>query len=209
MAACVNGRSEAGVWLDLLVRSFRPDPASRGTQAHDGACSLAQIGFLVFLAAWCSQAFSQVDRSAYPPATVDAIVAQHSLKVGASEPAATETRLIAPEFKYRLRLRATGRIRELTPEAVDAIFIWNRMHADLPAFVNEYTQKSKSHSTTNRCGSFGNAHWSRRSAQSAAAAVTSKHMQSWSVQFAAGYCSSSPHSSRWPDAAVARGCSSL
>ncbi len=103
--------------------------------------SLAKIAFLVSLVGWCAQASSQVDRSAYRSATVEEIVAQHSLKVGSSELAAVETRLIAPEFKYRLKLRATGRIRELTPDAVDAISAWSQMHADLPAFVKEYTHE--------------------------------------------------------------------
>lgn len=76
--------------------------------------SLAKIGFLVLMVGWCAQAPSKVDRSAYRPSTVEEIIAQHGLRVGPSEPAAKETRQIAPEFKYRLRLRATGRIRELS-----------------------------------------------------------------------------------------------
>lgn len=103
--------------------------------------SLAQIGFVVLLAGWCSQALSQVDRSAYQPSTIDQIVAEHELKVESSAVTEAETRLIAPEFKYRLRLRATGRIRELTPEAVEAISIWSGMVEGLPAFVKAYTHE--------------------------------------------------------------------
>jgi hypothetical protein len=102
---------------------------------------LVRVGLLVLLASWCSQGFSQVDRSAYLPSTVDEIVAQHGLKVGSSDLTATETRLVAPEFKYRLRLRATGRMRELTADSADAISVWSRMHAGLPAFVKEYTHE--------------------------------------------------------------------
>ena len=103
--------------------------------------SLPQIGFVVLLAVWSSQALSQVDRSAYQPSTIDEIIAQHGLKVGSSEGAALETHLISPEFKYRLRVRATGRIRELTPVAVDAMSVWSRMVEGLPAFVKAYTHE--------------------------------------------------------------------
>ena len=99
--------------------------------------SLAKIAFLVLMVGWCAHASSQVDRSAYRPSTVEEIIAQHGLKVGSSK----ETRLIAPEFKYRLQLRATGRIREMSPDAFDAISSWSQMHADLPAFVKEYTHE--------------------------------------------------------------------
>lgn len=103
--------------------------------------SLAKIAFLVLMVGWCAQASSQVDRSAYRPSTVEEIIAQHGLNVESSAPAAKETHLIAPEFKYRLQLRATGRIRELTPDTVDAMSAWSQIQAGLPAFVNEYTHE--------------------------------------------------------------------
>jgi len=98
------------------------------------------IGGFVVAAGW-SAAFAAVDASAYRPSTIEALVAQHGLKWEPSPSLQGETRLISPEFKYRLQLRATGRIRELTPEAVDAIAMWGRMLPDLPAFLKEYTHE--------------------------------------------------------------------
>jgi hypothetical protein len=109
--------------------------------ARDVRLPLTQIGILVFLTVIWSPALSQVDRSAYRYSTIEEVVAKHGLKVGSSEPADGDTLLIAPEFKYRLQLRATGRVRELTPDAVTALSAWSRMHADLPAFSREYTHE--------------------------------------------------------------------
>jgi hypothetical protein len=96
--------------------------------------------FVVLAASW-SPAISQIDRSAYRHSTIDEVIAKHRLNVGTSEISEKDTVLIAPEFKYRLQLRATGRIRELTPDAVAALSAWSRMHADLPAFLEQYTHE--------------------------------------------------------------------
>ena len=103
--------------------------------------SLAKIAFLVLMVGSCAPASSQVDRSAYRPSSIEEIIAQHGLKVGSSEPAAKENHLLAPMFKYRLKLRATGRIRDLTPDTLDAMSAWRQMQAGLPEFVNEYTHE--------------------------------------------------------------------
>jgi hypothetical protein len=96
--------------------------------------------FLV-LAVSSSPLFAQVDRSAYRQSTIEEVVAEHGLKVGSSEPADVDTALIAPAYKYRLQLKATGRIRELTPDTVSALSAWRRIHADLPEFLREYTHE--------------------------------------------------------------------
>jgi hypothetical protein len=103
--------------------------------------SVMRMGILVILAANWSSAFSQIDRSAYRDSTIDEVIAEHSLRVGSSETAGKDTALIAPEYKYRLRLRATGRIRKLTPDMMDAVSAWSRTNPDLPAFLKEYTQE--------------------------------------------------------------------
>lgn len=92
-------------------------------------------------AAWWSAAFAAVDASAYQPSTIEALTAEHGLKWDSSPAPQGETRLILPDFKYRLKLKATGRIRELTPDAVEAIAMWGRMLPDLPAFLTEYTHE--------------------------------------------------------------------
>jgi hypothetical protein len=109
--------------------------------ARDVRLPLRQIGILVFLTVVWSPALSQVDRSAYRQSTIEEVVAKHGLKVESSEIAEKDTMLIAPQFKYRLQLRATGRIRELTPDAVTALSAWSRIHTDLPAFLKEYTHE--------------------------------------------------------------------
>jgi hypothetical protein len=103
--------------------------------------SVMRIGILVILAVNWSSAFSQIDRSAYRDSTIDQVITEHSLRVGSSESAGKDTALIAPEYKYHLRLRATGHIRELTPDMVDAVSAWSRTNPDLPAFLKEYTQE--------------------------------------------------------------------
>lgn len=102
---------------------------------------MMRIGILVILAINWSPALSQIDRSAYRDSTIDEVIAEHSLKVGSSETVGKITALIAPEYKYRLRLRATGRMRKLTPDMVDAVSAWSRTNSDLPAFLKEYTHE--------------------------------------------------------------------
>lgn len=99
-----------------------------------------RVCVLVCLTILWSPAFSEVDRSAYRNSTIEEIVATHGLRLGSSA-SVEDTVLIAPEFKYRLRLKATGRVRELTPDAADALSAWGKMHSDLPAFLKEYTHE--------------------------------------------------------------------
>lgn len=103
--------------------------------------SRARIGFLWLLVGLCSQAAAQIDRPAYRNSTIEEIVAAHGLKLGSSESAEADTVLFAPDFKYRLRLKATGRIRELSPDATAALAALGKMHSDLPAFLKEYTHE--------------------------------------------------------------------
>lgn len=102
---------------------------------------LTRVSVLFCLMLLRSPAYSEVDRSAYRSATMEEIIATHGLKLGSSESAEAGTLLIAPDFKYRLRLKATGRMRELTPDAAAALSAWGKMHSDLPAFLNEYTHE--------------------------------------------------------------------
>jgi hypothetical protein len=103
--------------------------------------SLIHVGILIFLAAYWVPAYSEVDRSAYRYSTIDEVIAKHGLKVGSSEIAEKDTVLIAPEYKYRLRLTATGRIRELPPDTIAALSAWSQTHPNLPAFLKEYTHE--------------------------------------------------------------------
>lgn len=103
--------------------------------------ALIRVCVLVCLTIPWSPAFSEVDRSAYRNSTPDEIIATHGLKLESSESSEAGTVLIAPEFKYRLQLRATGRMRELTPDAAAALAAWGKMHSGLPAFLKEYTHE--------------------------------------------------------------------
>jgi uncharacterized YccA/Bax inhibitor family protein len=105
-----------------------------------GIGGLRTFIFLVLAVSW-SPVFAQVDRSAYRHSTIDEVVAKHGLRVGTSEISEKDTVLIAPEYKYRLRLTVTGRIRALTPDAGEALSAWSQTHADLPAFLKEYTHE--------------------------------------------------------------------
>jgi hypothetical protein len=108
----------------------------------NGRRSLLQVGILFFMAFYGSPAQSEIDRSAYRYSTIDEVIAKHGLKVGSAEIAEkNDTVLIAPGYKYRLRLRATGRLRELSPDTVEALSAWSQTHRDLPAFLKEYTHE--------------------------------------------------------------------
>jgi hypothetical protein len=133
----IEGRETKGM-CDLSRTHLLPPPTKT---ARDAPLSLTQLGILVFLAVYWIPAFSEIDRSAYRHSTIEEVVAQHGLKVGTSEPAGGDTFLIAPEYKYRLQLKATGRIRELTPDAAAALSAWSQTHPDLPAFLKEYTHE--------------------------------------------------------------------
>ena len=139
------------VWTgaNIVVNSTRPSSlgASRRIEPRSILKAMhvcrpwTQIGTFVVLSAFWSPVLSQIDRSAYRYSTIAEIVAKHGLKVGSSESAKGDSALIAPEYKYRLKLKATGRIRELTPDAAAALTAWSQTHPDLPAFVKEYTHE--------------------------------------------------------------------
>lgn len=99
------------------------------------------VGVFVLLTVFGFPAFSQIDRSAYGYSTIEQIVAKHGLRVGAAAIAERDTVLIRPEYKYRLLVKATGRIRDLTPDAAAALSAWGQTNPDLPAFLKEYTHE--------------------------------------------------------------------
>ena len=96
---------------------------------------------LVLFAGFASSGLCQVDRTAYRYTTIEELTATHRLTMGVSEVASRDTILIAPQYKYRLQLKTTGRIRDLSPSSQEALAAWTSMHRDLPEFVKEYTHE--------------------------------------------------------------------
>ena len=107
----------------------------------NGRRPLLLVGILFFSAVHGPPAYSEIDRSAYRYSTIDGVTARHGLSVGSVDAADNSTVLIAPEYKYRLRHKATGRMRELSPDMVEALSPWSQTHRDLPAFLKEYTHE--------------------------------------------------------------------
>lgn len=96
--------------------------------------SLLHVGILFLMAVDGSPAHSEIDRSVYRYSTIDEVIAKHGLRVGPTEIAENSPALVAPEYKYRLRLRAT-------PDTVEALSAWRQTHRDLPEFLKEYTHE--------------------------------------------------------------------
>jgi hypothetical protein len=93
------------------------------------------------LTAFGAPALAQIDRAAYRDSTVDEVIATLRLPVGGPENANRVDVVLPPEFKYRLQVNATGKIRELTPDTTAALTIWGRTEPGLPAFLKEYTHE--------------------------------------------------------------------
>ena len=131
----------SGDWKQRIRSSIELPTIRQPNNAMNAHTALMRVCVLVCLTIAWSLASAEVDRSSYRSSTIDEIVATHGLKLGSSESAEPDTILIAPDFKYRLQLRATGRIRELTPDAEATLSAWGKMHSDLPAFLKEYTHE--------------------------------------------------------------------
>ena len=99
------------------------------------------LATLVLFAGFASAGLCQVDRTAYRHTTIEELTATHRLTIGAPELASRDTVLIAPQYKYRLQFKATGRIRDLSPTSQEALAAWTPMHRDLQAFLKEYTHE--------------------------------------------------------------------
>ncbi|MFO0995110.1 MAG: hypothetical protein U1F33_00395 [Alphaproteobacteria bacterium] len=80
---------------------------------------------------------AQVDKSAYRPIDYDAIYAENGL---AGKPDG-DVSLFPPALKYRISVRSTGAMRDLTPGSSELLALWGRMSPQLPAFIARYTRE--------------------------------------------------------------------
>lgn len=116
-------------------------PSRRGGKSMAAPIWMRSVAALLLFAGFASSALGQVDRTAYRYTTIEELTATHGLKIGGSELAGRDTFLIAPEYKYRLQFKATGRIRGLSPTSQEALAAWSPMHPSLRAFLKEYTHE--------------------------------------------------------------------
>ena len=116
-------------------------PSSRDGKAMAAPIWMRRLAFLVLFAGFGSSGLCQVDRTAYRYTTIEELTATHGLTIGPPGLASRDAVLIAPEYKYRLRFKATGRIRELSPTSQEALAAWTPMHPSLQAFLKEYTHE--------------------------------------------------------------------
>ena len=103
--------------------------------------TLISAAFFALLTAFGLPAYAQIDRSAYRDATIDEVLATLRLSVGAADGSEANTVLLSPEFKYRLKVNATGNIRPLSPETAAILSTWGKAESGLPAFLKEYTHE--------------------------------------------------------------------
>lgn len=103
--------------------------------------TLVSAALFALLTVFAFPAYAQIDRSAYRNATIDEVFATLRLPVGASDSSEANTVLLTPEFKYRLKVNATGNIRQLSPETAAALSTWGTTESGLPAFLKEYTHE--------------------------------------------------------------------
>jgi hypothetical protein len=122
-------------------------PRITSTDTSDRAATSSQVlafgrcAVFALLAVFGSPAISQVDRSAYRDSTIDEVIITLRLPVGPTDSAEAVAVLLPPEFKYRLKVNATGNIRQLTPDTAAALSDWGRTEPGLPAFLKEYTHE--------------------------------------------------------------------
>ena len=142
-SACLLDRSiPSGHALPSASRlSRRRDAPARCPGASILPRKLVSAAFFALLTAFGFPASAQIDRSAYRDATIDEIVATLRLPAGAADSSEANTVLVTPEFKYRLKVNATGNIRPLSPETAAALSTWGRTEAGLPTFLKEYTHE--------------------------------------------------------------------
>lgn len=119
----------------------RPEAVASSPAAGILPRTLVNATFFALLSAFGLPAYAQIDRAAYRDATIDEVVATLRLPVGASDSSEASTVLLTPEFKYRLKVNATGNIRPLSPETANTLSTWGRTESRLPAFLKEYTHE--------------------------------------------------------------------
>lgn len=122
------GRASIGAQRSAAARQIRPR-------------LLAKVAILALLTVFGAPALAQIDRAAYRDSTVDEVIATLRLPIGGSENVNRVDVVLPPEFKYRLQVNATGKIRALTPDTAAALTIWGRTEPGLPAFLKEYTHE--------------------------------------------------------------------
>jgi hypothetical protein len=123
--------------MPLIKPSDMPERATTSSQV----LAIGRCAAFALLTAFGTPAVSQVDRSAYRDSTIDEIIATLQLPVGPTQSAEGLTVLLPPEFKYRLKVNATGNIRELAPDTAAAMSEWGKTEPGLPAFLKEYTHE--------------------------------------------------------------------
>ena len=119
----------------------RPDVVVPSPAARILPRTLVRAAFFALLSACALPAYSQVDRAAYRDASIDEVISTLRLPVGTSDSSEPNTVLLTPEFKYRLKVNATGNIRPLSPETAATLSTWGRTESRLPAFLMEYTHE--------------------------------------------------------------------
>ena len=68
-------------------------------------------------------------------------MAAYRLRVNPDDLANADAHIVKPELKYRLRLRTTGQIREVSPGATSILQSLSFRYAYLSEFLKEYTHE--------------------------------------------------------------------
>ncbi len=118
---------------------IKPTDMPERAPASSPVLALGRCAVFALFTVFGSPAISQIDRSAYRDSTIDEIVTTLRLPVGTTESAEAVAVLLPPEFKYRLKIIATGNIRQLTPDTAAALSDWGKTEPGLPAFLKEST----------------------------------------------------------------------
>lgn len=116
-------------------------PANALDLVKGAASTWLGAAFLFSLLIFCMPAGAQVNRDAYQLSNLDEMMAAYRLQVDPDDLAVAEAHLIKPQLRYRLRIRATGQIRELMPDAIAVLRALNFRYAYLSEFLNEYTHE--------------------------------------------------------------------
>lgn len=141
-AGLLDGANASAHALPLAWRIWsRSDAVAPSPAARILPRTLVSAAFFVLLTAFGLPACAQVDRSAYRDATIDEVISTLRLPAGAYDSSEANTVLLAPEFKYRLKVNATGNIRLLSPKTAATLSTWGRTESRLPAFLKEYTHE--------------------------------------------------------------------
>lgn len=100
-----------------------------------GAALLFQIVLFV------TPVHAQINRDAYQTSNIDDVMAEYRLQVAPEDTVGDAAKLIKPSSKYRFRLKATGRIRDASPDAVDVLRALGFRYTNLIEFLKEYTHE--------------------------------------------------------------------